>query len=365
MTAPAPDGLNFLSDNAGGVAPAVMSAIAEAQGRWAEPYFGDGPSRRCDAAFARLFGTDVLAVPVLTGTAANALGLASVTPPGGAVFCHEAAHVYTDEAGAPEFFTHGAKLLPLAGELGKVAAETLRAALDQYASTTVHQAAPAALSITQPTEWGVCYTPAEVAALCRIAKRSGLSVHMDGARFGNAVAYLGCGPDEITWRVGVDVLSFGATKNGAMAAEAVVVFALEKSGNLFSMRKRSGHLVSKSRYVSIQLEAMLDRDYWLELSSHANAMARAVARGLVRTEGVELAAPVEANLVFVRMPSVESVEALRKLGVAYQIRVRGRQPILRFACSFSTTTTEVARLLRAVDEATSAAVCNRKAGPSE
>src|SRR6185312_1799022 len=245
--------------------------------------------------------------PVATGTAANALALAALTPPWGAIYCHEAAHIQSDECGAPEFFAAGAKLLPLAGEDAKLMPATVEAALLERG--VVHHVQPSALSISQATEAGTLYRPAEIAALGALARRHGLALHMDGARFANAVAALGCAPADLTWRAGVDALSFGATKNGALAAEAVIFFDPAKAADLAYRRKRAGHLFSKMRFLSAQLDAYLADGLWLRNARHANAMAARLGQGLARLPGARLVHPVEANEVFVELAEA-SIAAL-------------------------------------------------------
>lgn len=340
--------MNFLSDNAAGIAPGIIEALGQQSQEYAIPYGGDDISKKCRNNLSLLFETDVLFVPVITGTAANALALASVTPPHGAIFCHETSHVYVDEAGAPEFFTHGAKLIPILGMHGKINVKSLEKAYTQYANKSVHQVHPAAISITQPTEWGVCYTPNEIRQIAHFAKSKKLELHMDGARLANAVSYFGCTPQEITWKAGVDILSFGVTKNGAMAAEAVIFFNPDRIGQTLSSQKRSGHLVSKARYISTQFNAMLKENYWLKLSSHANAMAQLLAAGLGQIKAVEMFSPVEANLVFARFPSLDLAEKLIDQGAKIKIWVKKERPIIRMVCSFSTRSDEVNELIQRI-----------------
>jgi threonine aldolase len=218
------------------------------------------------------------------------------------VFCHEASHIQTDECGAPEFFTGGAKLIPLSGEHGKITAEALERAVTPLPAGVVHHVQPKVVSLTQLTECGTVYTPGEVRAIADFAHDNGMAVHMDGSRFANALATLGCTAAEITWQAGVDVLSFGATKNGAMAAEAVIFFDPAKAGDIEFRRKRAGHLWSKSRFLAAQFDAYLADDLWLRLAAHANAMARRLADGLAGIDGVTLIHPVEGNEVFATLP---------------------------------------------------------------
>lgn len=294
--------MNFMSDNVAGAAPEIMAALLAANEGTAPSYGADPISKRLEQRFADLFGRPVAIFPVATGTAANALALAQFTPPWGAVYCHADAHIQADECGAPEMFSGGAKLVPLPGPHGKLSPDILVAALDRAPKGFVHAVQPAALSLTQATEAGTVYRPDEVAALADIAHRHGLSVHMDGARFANAVAHLGCDPAEVTWRAGVDALSFGATKNGALGAEAVIFFDPAKAADFAYRRKRSAHLFSKMRFLSAQLDAYLADGLWLRLAAHANAMAARLAQGLAALPGVTLAHPVEANEIFAALP---------------------------------------------------------------
>jgi threonine aldolase len=293
--------MRFFSDNAAAVCPQVLEALVEAN-RVDTAYDGDQWSERLDGAFSDLFGKPVRALWVATGTAANCLGLATLCPPQGAILCHEMAHIEVDEAGAPGFFTHGAKLSLLTGYGAKMTTETVEQACARVRND-VHQVQPAALSITNATEYGLSYRPEEVAALSDVARRHGLGFHLDGARFANAVAFTGADPADLTWRAGVDVMSFGFVKNGAMNAEALIFFDPDKAGEVPRLRKRAGHLQSKGRYLAAQILAMLKDDLWLANARAANAAATALADAA----GPErLVYPVEANELFVRMTAAEA-----------------------------------------------------------
>ncbi|MEG3862962.1 threonine aldolase family protein [Microcoleus sp. herbarium12] len=299
--------MNFCSDNAAGVSPEIMDAIAAANCGAVMSYGDDEYTERLQVKFSDLFETSVTVFPVATGSAANALALAVMTPSYGAVYCHAQSHINLDECGAPEFFTGGAKLVSVTGNHGKIEAETLDETVDRAGAGVVHHVQPAAVSITQATEAGTVYNPAEIAQISEVVRRHNLHLHMDGARFANAVASLGCAPAEITWRAGVDILSFGATKNGAMAAEAVVFFNQELAKTFPFYRKRSGHLFSKMRFLSAQLEAYITDDLWLTNAVHANKMAVKLAQGLAGVDRVKFCHPVEANEIFMQLP--ESVIA--------------------------------------------------------
>ncbi len=298
--------MNFGSDNMAGFSPEMLDALAAVNGGRAKSYGGDEVTARLKHRIAEIFETDVEVFPVVTGGAANSLALALMAPAWGAVWCHPESHVNTDECAGPEFFSGGAKLIPVDGEHGKFTAAALAAKLEYAGYRGVHEALPAAVSITQATEAGTVYRPDEVAAIAETCHGRGLGLHMDGARFANALVTLDCSPAEATWKAGIDILSFGATKNGALAAEAVVIFSeplRAKSDELAFRRKRAGHLLSKMRFLSAQLEAYLTEDLWLRNARHANAMAARMAGGLAEIPGVGLAHPVEANEVFPVMPA--------------------------------------------------------------
>ena len=292
---------NFLSDNVDGAAPEILEAIVAANAGTAPPYGDDDYTRRMNDRFAAVFEHRLQAFPLSSGTGSNSIGLAALANPYGAIYCHETAHINTYECGAAEFFT-GAKLVGLAGRDCKLDADALDEALTLAGRGNPTRVQPFALNITQPTDFGTLYSLAEVSGLCEVAHRHGLRVHMDGARFANALAALGCSPADLTWRCGVDVLSFGATKNGAINAEAVVVFDAELAREIPYRMKRGGQMLSKARFVSAQLERYLADDRWLERARRANANAAALARRLTAIPGVSLVAPVEINMLFLRMP---------------------------------------------------------------
>lgn len=334
------DPINLASDNVAGAAPEILAAIASAAEGRARSYGGDEITARLQDRLSELFERRVAAFPVPTGTAANALALATFTPPWGAVLCHREAHVAVDECGAPEFYTHGAKLLPVDGAHGKLTPQTLAAAVPEWRGD-VHRSQPAMLSLSQATESGTVYSPAEVGALAEAARGHGLAVHMDGSRFANALAAQGCSPAELTWKAGVDVLSFGGTKNGCVMAEAVVFFDPDKAADFAFRRKRAGHLLSKMRFVSAQLEAYLADGLWLRLARNANARARQLAEGLQALPGVTLEHPVEANEVFVRLPAALA-EGLKRQGV---LAAHWEGEIWRFVGAFDTDAATIETVL--------------------
>ena len=292
----------YFSDNAAAVHPKVMEAILAAN-QVDTAYDGDALSRQMDAVFSDLFETDCEVVWVSTGTAANSIILAHFVRPWQAVICHDEAHIEVDECGAPAFYAGGAKLMTIGGEGAKISVEALRQRLGSIRQD-VHQIKPAAISITNASEYGLSWTPAEVAEVSAIAREYGLKLHMDGARFANAVAHQGCSPADVTWRAGVDALSFGFTKNGAMMAEAMVFFGGSGGAGVRELKKRGGHLLSKGRYIAAQILAMLGDELWLENARSANRGAAVIAAAA----GERLLYPVQANEIFLRLSGDEAAK---------------------------------------------------------
>ncbi len=299
--------MRFFSDNAAPVHPAVFAALAEADAL-DTAYDGDRWSKRLDGRLSELFETSVRALWVPTGTAANCLALAALCPPHGGVICHRDAHIQNDEGGAPEFYTHGAKLMLAEGEGAKLTPADIAAVADAIPND-VHRVQPHAVSITNATEYGLVYRPDEVAAIGDMCRARGWRLHMDGARFANAVAAAGCTPAEVTWRAGVDVLSFGFVKNGGMDAEALVFFDTGLADATLRRRKRAGLLLSKGRYLAAQILAMVEDDVWLANGRAANAGAALLADAA----GARLVHPVAANEVFLRV-SADEAAGLRARG---------------------------------------------------
>ena len=299
--------MRFFSDNAAPAHPKVLEAIAAAN-RMDTAYDGDEWSQRLDGVFSDLFKTEVRAFWVTTGTAANCLALAALCPPYRSILCHRDAHIEVDEAGAPAFFTGGAKLVLLDGEGAKITPNAIDAACDAIRDD-VHQVQPAAISITNATEYGLVYRAAEVAAIGELAKRRGLAFHMDGARLANALVSTGESLADVTWRAGVDALSFGFVKNGGLNAEALIIFRTELAGEIAVRRKRAGHLLSKGRYLAAQILAMLDGDLWLENARAANAAGQQLARAAPQ----RLVYPVEANEIFLKV-SDDEAQRLQAMG---------------------------------------------------
>ncbi|MDQ3080374.1 MAG: beta-eliminating lyase-related protein [Pseudomonadota bacterium] len=331
--------MRFFSDNAAAACPAVMTALADAN-QLDTAYDGDAWSQRLDGAFSALFEREVRALWVTTGTAANCLGLAALCPPTGAILCHEQAHIEQDEAGAPGFYTHGAKLTLLPGAGAKVTPEAVEEACARV-RYDVHQVPPMALSITNASEYGRSYRATEVAALGEVARARGLGFHMDGARFANAVAFTGESPADLTWRAGVDVLSFGFVKNGGMNAEALIFFDPARAEAVPRMRKRAGHLLSKGRFLAAQLLAMVEGDVWLTNARNANRAAQALADA---AGSERLVHPVEANELFVRM-TPEEAAAIRAQGYDFYDWAPGE---VRLVTSWDQDMRSVERLAAAI-----------------
>ena len=341
--------MNFASDNTAGIAAPILEALARANVGYALGYGNDDWTRRVEHRFAEIFERDVAVFLVPTGTAANALALAHLTQPWGAVLCHAESHIATDECGAPEFFGGGIKLIGLAGEGGKISADTLAGALARGPWGGPHHVSPGVLSLSQASECGTIYRVAEIRELAEIAHKHGVAVHADGARLGNALARMNVSPAEATWKAGVDALSFGATKGGAMGAEAVIFFDTKRAANMQDRRKRGGALVSKHRFIAAQMEAYLADDLWLKLARHANGMADRLASGLTAA-GVPPVWPVEANEVFVKLPAATD-RRLKAAGAGYYpwatqsltkaVTIGADETLVRLIASFSTTEADV------------------------
>lgn len=327
----------FASDNGAPCPPQVMDALMQANQGPAMPYGNDpATTRAVQAVRDALEAPEAAVFFVATGTAANALALATLCPPWGAVFCHEGAHVQQDECGAPEFYS-GAKLLTVAGDHGRMAPGALDAAIRGQGVRVVHSVQPGAVTLTDVTEAGTLYTPDQIAALARVAHAHGLPLHLDGARFANAVAATGASPAELTWKAGVDVLSFGGTKGGLMGAEAVVFFDPARAWEFELRRKRGGHLFSKNRYLAAQFDGWLQDGLWLALARHANAMNARLSQGLAALPGCALVHPAEANITFATLPEAAHAR-LKAAGARYYDMGQGRA---RLVTSWATTEAEV------------------------
>jgi threonine aldolase len=335
---------DFRSDNTLPGAPEVLDAVVRANAGSMTSYGGDEITARVRERCCEIFETDVEVFPILSGIAGNALAISVLTAPWGAVFCHNQAHVEREELGATAFFSGGAKLVPIQGADGKLRPDAVAAAL-AYATKT-DMGIPACLSLTNATEAGTVYSAEEVRALCDVV-RPRLRVHMDGARFANAVAATGASPAELSWRAGVDALSFGATKNGAMTADMIVLFRKELAAEMAIRIHRAGHRPSKMRFLSAQLEAYLKDDLWLRHARHANRMAARLAAGIADAPGVELLRPVDANIVFARFPP-SLAAALQRDGFEFFNWAIFGDDAYRLVCGYATTEEDVEGLAERV-----------------
>lgn len=335
----------FISDNAVGAHPAILQALLDANHGAAPGYGADRWTQEAVEHLRAIFATDVQVYLTPTGTAANALSLAAVCPPWGAILCHRHAHIKEDEAGAPEFFTGGAKLIGLDGKHAQLTASALAAEADRYSRAWVHGAQPFAVSISNLSECGAAYRAGDIAALGVTCRDRALALHMDGARFANALVSGNDSPADLTWRSGVDLLSFGATKNGALGVDAVLSFSPSASASLPHLRKRAGQLLSKHRFLGAQMAAYLRHDLWLTLARHANAQAQALQDALIR-KGVEILHPVDGNEVFARLD--EGLEQrLRGAGCQFYEWAPDGARGFRFVTSWATDDTAIAAVQRA------------------
>jgi threonine aldolase len=343
--------MNFASDNVYGVHPTILQALSDANSGTASSYGYDGLTKRAEEELSRVFEKEVKAFLVTTGTVANGLALSAIAPPYGAVLCHGEAHIAVDECNSPELFTGGAKIIGHHGPAGKINPAILERTLKNFIRGE-HDPKPAAVSITNATELGSVYKPAEVKALGDFAHSRNMRLHMDGARFANALVSAGCTPAELTWKQGVDVMSFGATKNGAMILEAVVFFDTKLAEDFLYRRMRGGQLISKGRYLAAQMLAYLKDGLWLENARRANALARKLSDGLSAFNSIRIAVPTEANEVFAVMPK-ETFDSWQKAGAKFYdwigegsgIEVPEGSILARFVLSFATPEADVDRLL--------------------
>jgi threonine aldolase len=333
--------IDYRSDNTGRAAPEILDALIRANNGTALGYGADDWTAQLQERFSELFETKVRVFPVATGTAANALSLAAIAPSWGLVFCSAAAHINTSEANAAGFFGGGLKLAPVAGRDGKIDADELARVLAGFPPGQLHRGLPAAVNLTQATDLGAVYQLDEVRAVAEVAKARGLKLHMDGARFANAVARLGCSPAELSWRSGIDILSFGANKNGGALCDAIIVLSPEIADSLAIQLRRAGQVWSKMRFASAQLMAYIENGLWLRLAAQSNAAAARIATGIGGIADVKLVAPVEANELFLELPP----------GVLDELEADGlqfyrRSPTLaRFVCRFDVTDAETDALV--------------------
>ena len=333
--------IDYRSDNTGRAAPDILDALLRANDGTALGYGADEWTAQLQERFSDLFETRVRVFPVSTGTAANALSLAAIAPSWGLVFCNPAAHINTAETNAAGFFGGGLKLIPVAGPDGKVDAGELSRTLAAFPPGQLHRGQPAAVNLTQATDLGAVYALDEVRAVAALAKSHGLKVHMDGARFANAVARLGCTPAELSWRAGVDILSFGVTKNGGALCDAIVVFSPDIADGLAVQLRRAGQVWSKMRFASAQLMAYIENGLWLRLAAQSNDAAARIAAGIEGVPGLKRLAPVEANELFLELPA-GVMDALEADGFQFY---RRSATLARFVCRFDVTDAEADALV--------------------
>ena len=338
--------VKFASDTVAGACPEVLDALMKANEGDSAPYGNDDYSKVLQEKFSKIFEKEVIVYPTASGTAANALALSTMTPVFGNIYCHKLAHINTDECGAPEFYTGGAKLIPLTGINGKITPEELEKNIS--GTGIVHHTQPSSVSITQVCETGEVYELDEIKKIADVAHKHKLNMHMDGARFANALVALNCTPAEMTWKSGIDVLSFGATKNGCIAAEAIIFFKPELVGNISFLMKRAGHLLSKMRFVSAQLDAYISNDVWLKNAKQANEMGKKLSDGLVKHNSIKLAFPTQANEVFAKFPR-EMIEHLNSLGYKMNEDELDGQAV-RLVAAWNTQNSDVESFLESINQ---------------
>ena len=336
--------IDFRSDNTGRAAPQILEALIQANRGTALGYGGDEWTATLQQCFSDLFETSVRVFPVATGTAANALALAVLGPSWGIVYCSELAHINTSEANATGFFGGGIKLAAVGGEHGKISADLLAATLAGTSPTQLHRGQPMAVSLTQATDLGTVYPLDEIRAIAEVARGRGLRLHMDGARFGNAVARLDCTPADLTWRSGIDIMSFGATKNGGALCDAIVVFSPDLVDGLAVQLRRAGQVWSKMRFASAQLIAYVENGLWLGMAGASNNVAARIAAELRDIPVARLLAPIEVNEIFLQLPS-KAMDALEADGFQFY---RRSETLARFVCRFDTTEAEAEALIAAL-----------------
>ncbi|MFL5267395.1 MAG: threonine aldolase family protein [Stellaceae bacterium] len=336
--------IDYRSDNTGRAAPQLLEALVRANRGTALGYGADEWTAALQQRFSELFETKVRVFPVATGTAANALALAALGPSWGIVYCNEAAHINTAEANATGFFSGGIKLAAVGGEHGKIDAGALGEALAGIPRGQLHRGQPIAVSVTEATDLGAVYTIDQIRAVSELAKSRSLKLHMDGARFANAVARLGCSPADATWRSGVDIMSFGATKNGGALCDAIVVFAPELADGLAVQLRRAGQVWSKMRFASAQLIAYVENGLWLDMAHSSNRIAARIAGGVEEISKARLLAPVEANEIFLELPGA-AMDALEADGFQFY---RRSKTLARFVCRFDATEAEADALVAAL-----------------
>lgn len=343
--------MNFASDNWAGAHPKIAEALS-AQSQGHAPAYGASPlDARVEERLCDIFERKVAVFFVATGTAANSLSFATVARPGGVVFAHAESHVIADECGAPEFLSGGGRLCPVDGALGRMEPDALDAAIHRYPPEFIHAGQPMAVSLTQATEVGTTYSLDQISEIAGICRRHGIPLHMDGARFANALAALDCTPADMTWKSGVDLLSFGGTKNGCWCAEAVIVLNPELGADMHFLRKRAAQLFSKSRFIAAQFDAYLADDLWLQTAAHANSMAANLANHAEQASALRLGWTPDANEVFMIMPKATQQKLSDAGAVFYpwhppkslEGKIGKDEVLTRFVTSFATTEAEVDR----------------------
>ena len=349
--------MNFASDNWAGVAEQVADSLQRHRGGFSPAYGESDLDREVEKQFNEVFEKEVAVFFVGTGTAANSLALSAVSRPGGFVLCHRESHLIEDECGAPEFFTAGGRMAPIDGPMGKMGIETIKAAFKRIDPEFIHHGQPMAVSLTQATEAGSTYSVDQISEIAEISHSHGVPLHMDGARFANALVSLGVTPAEMTWKSGVDALSFGATKNGCWCAEAIVFFDPEKARQMPFIRKRAAQLFSKTRFITAQLNAYLKDDLWLQLATHANEMAKRLIQGIESSADVKMAWSCESNELFVTMPT-ELAEDLEKSGAKFypwpvpcgiESQIENVCGLYRLVTSFATQQSDIDQFIDLLD----------------
>lgn len=345
----------FASDNWAGAHPVIAESLVKAAGGFASAYGTSDLDKKVEKTLSNIFERDVAVFFVATGTAANSLAFSSVNRPGGHIFCHREAHVNVDECGAPEFFSHGSRLAPIDGPLGKIDPVRLEAEIKRFPPGVVHGGQPMAITMTQATEAGTAYSLDEIDTIAHIARKFKLPLHMDGARFANALVTLDVTPAEMTWKRGIDLLSFGGTKNGCWCAEALILFDTAKASQMHYLRKRSGQLFSKSRFIAAQFDAYLGGGLWLDLARHANGMANRLAEGIEASKGARLAWPSGSNELFVILKKDTAKKLEEKSAVFYDWPVphtlagsiAADEGLYRLVTSFATSKEDVEQFIAA------------------
>ncbi|WP_322989717.1 low specificity L-threonine aldolase [Hoeflea sp.] len=343
----------FTSDNWAGAHPAIAASLTAHSAGFTPAYGSSDLDQKVAKTFNRIFGREVSVFFVGTGTAANSLALSAVSRPGGVSFCHRDAHVIADECGAPEFFSQGSRLVPVDGIEGKIDPVKLEAEIARFPQGFVHAGQPTAITLTQATEAGTVYQPDEIRAISKIAKAHGMPLHMDGARFANALVALDLTPAQMTLELGVDILSFGGTKNGCWCAEALVFLDPSMAGQAPFLQKRAAQLYSKSRFIAAQFDAYFEDDLWLDLARHANAMAARLQRGINASANARLGWPSAANETFPIISKALARELTAKGAMFYEWSPPRSHPdlvgedemLLRLVTSFATTEEHVDRFV--------------------